>query len=141
ASINVVRSARNVCATDIPARSNATAIKRRRRSGLAFEQSILYKPGFAKIRIVPRMARTRAIRETAYGRAETKSIALEARHATLCRRAPQADLYRRQGFRRAAASASHRPEDRNVQGPPGPQAQGGGLTARPAGQFVGGPPA
>ena len=48
---------------------------------------------------------------------QKENLAVAARHAPLGRRAQAADLCRGQGFRRAAPPASHRPQDRHVQGP------------------------
>ena len=45
---------------------------------------------------------------------QTKNLAVPPGHAAIRRRAQAADLYRGQGFRRAAPAASHRPQDRHV---------------------------
>src|SRR3954469_11583877 len=62
--------------------------------------------------------------EDRYGRSEKKNIAVAAWHAPLGGRAQEADLCRGQGFRRVAAPASPRSEDRHVQRPPGPEEKG-----------------
>src|SRR6195952_5553788 len=96
---------------------------------LALSHSILYKRGLIGISAradcagpsacgdaSPTTLLTRTLR---YGRSEKKNIALAAWHAPLRGCDQEADLRRRQGFRRIAPSASPRSENRHVQGPPG----------------------
>src|SRR6185436_5675494 len=58
------------------------------------------------------------------GCSQEKNVAVPAQHAPLAPRAGPQRLPRRQGDGRAEASAPRRPEDRHVQGPPGPDAEG-----------------
>src|SRR5580692_118488 len=58
-----------------------------------------------------------------YGCSQKENVAVTAWYAPLGGCPEEADLCRGQGFRRTAPSASPRPEDRHVQGSPGPQGQ------------------
>src|SRR5205809_7833181 len=97
--------------------------------------SFRYKRGLIRISPPPKVlgrpnrATTRQpCKDLRYGRSEKKNLAVAAWHAPFRRCAQEADLRRRQGFRRIAPSASSRPQDRHVQGPPGPQGQEGILS-------------
>src|SRR6185312_2263154 len=63
-------------------------------------------------------------RRVSDGRSETQDLAVAAQHAPLAPRAGRQLLRRGQGDRRAEAAAPRRPEDRHVQGPPGPDPEG-----------------
>src|ERR1051325_4805310 len=91
--------------------------------GLDLAGAFLYKPGFPRVLMVRRLRRRGFFKETSHGRAEEKNLALAAWHAPFGRCAEAAELRRRQGFGRDAASAPHRSEDRYVQGPAGAQAE------------------
>src|SRR5579872_5499021 len=58
------------------------------------------------------------------GRPQTQNFALAPWHAPLGRRAEGPKLRRRQGFGRIAPPAPHRPQERHVPGPAGPEAGG-----------------
>src|SRR5258708_879798 len=100
------------------------------RYALALTPSFRYKRGLIRISPAPkapgrphRTTTRQPCKDLRYGRSEKKNIAVAAWHAPFRRRAQEADLCRRQGFRRIAPSASSRPEDRHVQRPPGSEGQ------------------
>ena len=77
--------------------------------------------------ISPRAARSSpAVRPEFYdhlGCSQTQNLALAPRHAPLRRRPQGADLRRGRGLGRTAPPAPHRPEERHVSRPTGPEAE------------------
>src|SRR3954453_15127029 len=77
----------------------------------------------------PQSAARAPLQEISDGRSEAKNLALTPRHAPVRRRAEEARLCRGQGFGPIAPAAPHRPENRHVSRPAGPQGQDRSLIA------------
>src|SRR6266700_3318564 len=103
---------------------------------LALAPPILYKRGLIGISACAKTLQPSAWDDASdnthrghrHGRSPKKNIALAAWHAPLGGRIEEADLCRRQGFRRIAPPASPRFEDWHVQGPASSESQEGILT-------------